>query len=51
MSKEKAYTYPLRLPRSLQKRLKERADKEGVSLNQYIVFVLSMAVGGQIEDG
>lgn len=31
----------LRMPKSLHRRLAEAADKEGVSLNQYIVFLLS----------
>jgi antitoxin HicB len=31
----------LRTPKSLHKRLVELADKEGVSLNQYLVYVLS----------
>jgi predicted RNase H-like HicB family nuclease len=31
----------LRIPRSLHERLTENAEKEGVSLNQYLVFLLS----------
>lgn len=31
----------LRMPKTLHRRLAEAADKEGVSLNQYIVFLLS----------
>lgn len=31
----------LRIPRSLHKRLKEQADIEGVSLNQYMLYKLS----------
>jgi antitoxin HicB len=31
----------LRIPCSLHKRLTENAEKEGVSLNQYLVFLLS----------
>ena len=43
MPRENAYTYPVRMPRSLQKALKEKADQEGVSLNQYIVYALTQA--------
>lgn len=31
----------LRIPRSLHKRLKEQAEIEGVSLNQYMLYKLS----------
>ena len=31
----------LRIPKSLHKQLKERADLEGVSLNQYMLYKLS----------
>lgn len=31
----------LRIPDSLHELLAERADKEGVSMNQYVVFALS----------
>lgn len=31
----------LRIPRSLHKRLKEQAEMEGVSLNQYMLYKLS----------
>lgn len=31
----------LRIPRSLHKRLKEQAEAEGVSLNQYMLYKLS----------
>ena len=31
----------IRIPRSLHKRLKEQADIEGVSLNQYMLYKLS----------
>ncbi len=31
----------LRMPKTLHRHLAEAADKEGVSLNQYIVFLLS----------
>lgn len=31
----------LRIPRSLHKKLKEAADTEGVSLNQYMLYKLS----------
>lgn len=33
----------LRMPKTLHQRLAEAAEKEGVSLNQYIVFLLSNA--------
>lgn len=33
---------PLRIPRSLHKRLKEFARREGVSLNQYCLFLLAL---------
>ena len=35
----------LRMPKSLHRRLAEAAEREGVSLNQYIVSVLSEASG------
>ena len=33
----------VRLPDTLRDRLVERADEEGVSLNQFLVFLLSQA--------
>lgn len=36
--------FKLRLPRSLHKRLAERSDEEGVSMNQYCVYLLSKGV-------
>ncbi len=33
---------PLRIPRSLHKILKEQAAREGVSLNQYCLFLLAL---------
>jgi predicted RNase H-like HicB family nuclease len=33
--------FPLRLPKSLHRKLAESAEKEGVSLNQYLVALLS----------
>lgn len=33
--------FPLRLPKSLHRKLAESAEKEGVSLNQYLVSLLS----------
>lgn len=33
--------FPLRLPKSLHRKLAENAEKEGVSLNQYMVALLS----------
>jgi antitoxin HicB len=35
----------LRIPKSLHRRLAETAEKEGVSLNQYILSILSEASG------
>ena len=37
--------FVVRVPRSLHRELVEEADREGVSLNQYINVVLSKAVG------
>ncbi|MBI2345953.1 MAG: toxin-antitoxin system HicB family antitoxin [Deltaproteobacteria bacterium] len=36
---------PLRIPVSLHKRLKELAYHEGVSLNQYCLFLLALHAG------
>lgn len=36
---------PLRIPRSLHKRLKKLAHQEGVSLNQYCLFLLALHAG------
>ncbi|MGA1841891.1 MAG: toxin-antitoxin system HicB family antitoxin [bacterium] len=36
--------FTLRIPDSLHHKLNEQAQKEGVSLNQYILFSLSRAV-------
>lgn len=36
---------PLRIPRTLHKRLKEQAEREGVSLNQYCLFLLALHAG------
>lgn len=36
--------FKLRLPRSLHKRLAERSDEEGVSMNQYCVYLLSKGI-------
>ena len=36
---------PLRIPRSLHKCLKEQAEREGVSLNQYCLFLLALHAG------
>lgn len=38
---------PLRLPVSLHHLLKEMADKEGVSLNQYCLYLLAKYSGGE----
>lgn len=42
-SEENSGRFTVRLPKSLHARLNENADIEGVSLNQYIVAVLSFA--------
>jgi antitoxin HicB len=41
----------LRLPRSLHRRLSPRAQAEGTSLNQYVVYLLSQSVGATAADG
>jgi antitoxin HicB len=48
--KEKQYSgkFNVRVPRSLHRKLDEMAEKEGVSLNHYLVSTLSRAVG-QVE--
>jgi predicted HicB family RNase H-like nuclease len=35
----------VRIPKILHRDLKERADKEGISLNQFVLFTLSQTVG------
>ncbi|GEO27317.1 antitoxin HicB [Alicyclobacillus acidoterrestris] len=37
--------FNVRVPKSLHRELAERAEKEGVSLNQYIVYQLSRDMG------
>ncbi len=37
-------TLSVRLPKSLHKRLKEMADKEGVSMNQFITLAITEKV-------
>ncbi len=37
----------LRTPRSLHKRLVDGAEREGVSLNQYLVYLLSKEAGNE----
>ena len=39
--------FNVRVPRSLHRKLDEMAEKEGVSLNHYIVSTISQAVGQQ----
>ncbi len=51
MPREHAYTYPLRMPRSLREALQKQADREGISLNQYIVYVLTQAASRTNQDG
>ena len=41
----------LRVPKSLYERVVAQARAEGVSINQYIVYVLSSHVGGPRQDG
>lgn len=38
---------PLRVPRSLHTTISDLAEAEGISLNQFLVFVISSYVGGQ----
>jgi antitoxin HicB len=47
---EKKYSgkFNVRIPKSLHRKLNEMAEQEGVSLNHYLVSILSRAVG-QIE--
>ena len=51
MPREHAYTYPFRMPRSLREALQKQADREGISLNQYIVYVLTQAASRRDRDG
>jgi antitoxin HicB len=46
-SAEKQYSgkFNVRIPKSLHRKLNEMAEKEGVSLNHYLVSTLSRAVG------
>jgi antitoxin HicB len=37
--------FNVRLPKSLHRRLDQMAEREGVSLNQFLVYTLSKAVG------
>lgn len=37
--------FTLRLPETLHQELESRADQEGVSLNQYIVYALTRQIG------
>lgn len=39
------YAYALRLPRSFEEALKERAKKEGVSVNTLIVAYIARGLG------
>jgi len=39
--KEYSGKFALRMPKSLHKKLSEQANREGVSLNMYLVFLLS----------
>ena len=41
----------LRMPKQLHAELAARSDREGVSLNQWIVAALSRAVAGEDEPG
>ncbi len=43
--KEKTEKFILRLPKSLGKQLRIEADKEGVSLNQYILMTTAFYAG------
>lgn len=46
-STEQKYSgkFVLRTPKTLHRRLAEQADREGVSLNQYILSILSAEIG------
>lgn len=37
--------FKLRLPKSLHRQLAQKSDEEGVSMNQYCVYLLSKGVG------
>ena len=41
--------FKLRMPKSLHKELMERAKKEGTSMNQYCVYLLSKYSNNSIE--
>jgi hypothetical protein len=42
-------SFPLRLPESLKEIAASQAEREGVSLNQYILTAVAMYVGSQSE--
>ena len=42
---ETGWQFPLKIPRSLYRELSERSNREGVSLDQYCVYLLSKGVG------
>lgn len=42
----KSNTVSLRIPRTLRKQLQEHAQDEGVSLNQYCMYLLATGISG-----
>ena len=42
----KSNTVSLRIPRTLRKQLQENAQDEGVSLNQYCMYLLAAGISG-----
>ena len=42
--------FKIRIPKTLHKCLVESANKEGVSMNQYCLYLLSKGVGAPIEN-
>ena len=42
----KSNTVSLRIPRTLRKQLQENAQNEGVSLNQYCMYLLATGISG-----
>jgi predicted HicB family RNase H-like nuclease len=50
MTRSTPAQYPLRLPRGLHERLKQRAADEGVSLNALMTTLLAGAVAYSLSD-
>jgi predicted HicB family RNase H-like nuclease len=49
-ARSNAHTYLLRLPPELKDRLRQLAEREGVSLNTLILMLLASGVGFNFED-